>query len=57
MEFYRGSGAPEIDEEVNVILESSSMAKHRGNRWIESTPEKGDQCMPLASRKMLLSIV
>ena len=33
MEFYRGSGGPEIDEEVNVILESSSMAKVKGNRF------------------------
>ena len=32
MEFYRGSGAPGIDEEVNAIIESSSMAKHKGNR-------------------------
>ena len=33
MEFYRGSGAPGIDEEVNVILESSSIPKHKGNRY------------------------
>ena len=32
MEFYRGSGAPGIDEEVNVILESTSY-KHKGNRY------------------------
>ena len=35
MEFYRGSGAPGIDEEVNVILESSSMAKHKGNGTVK----------------------
>ena len=32
MEFYRGSGAPGIDEEANVILESTSY-KHKGNRY------------------------